>query len=70
MRQRADQPVEFPHDQHVAGLDEFEHLRQTGTVILRAGGMILEKVTGIDAGGQQRVALQVRTLPESDDTCM
>src|SRR3546814_15488348 len=62
VRQRATEPVEFPHHQHIAGSNELKRPRQAGTVILRARGTILKQVTRIDAGGEPPVALQVRAL--------
>ena len=59
---RTAEPVELPHDQHVARANEFERPRQARAVVLRAGSMILEQMPRIDAGGEQRIALWCQRL--------
>ena len=62
MRQRSAEPVQLPDDQAVAGSDESQRLGQAGTIAAAAGGPILEQVTLIDPGGEERVTLQVQNL--------
>ena len=62
MGQRSAQPIQLPDDQAVARSDECQRLGQTGTIATAAADTVLEQVTLIDAGGQQRVTLQVQHL--------
>src|SRR3954454_19285123 len=62
MRQRATEPVELPDHQHVTWWDELQSLGQARPVLFGAGGVVLEQVTHVDAGRQQRVSLQVGGL--------
>src|SRR3982750_821564 len=62
MRQRATEPIELPDHQHVTWLNELQSLGQAKPVIFSAGGVVLEQVTHVDAGRQQRVSLQVGGL--------
>src|SRR5712691_5458919 len=63
MRQRAAEPVQFPDDQAIAGLDVGERLLESWVIIPRPAGLIFKQLPRIDAGGEQGVALQVRRLP-------
>lgn len=63
MRQRAPQAIEFPYDQRIPGLQEVEADIQAGSIITGAGRLVLEQVSGVDAGTNQGVALQRRVLP-------
>ena len=62
MRQGSAEPIQLPDHQAIASADESKRLGQAGTVAAAAAGPILEQVTLIDAGGEQRVALQVQHL--------
>ena len=62
VRQRSAEPVQLPDDQAIAGSDERKRLGQTGTIAAATADPILEQVTLIDAGGEQRVTLQVQNL--------
>ncbi len=63
VRERAAESIQLPDNQDIARADELERLGQARSVVLGAGGVILEQLPGIDASGQQRIALQVRALP-------
>ena len=56
-------PVQLPDHQTVAGADEGERLAQASTIAATAAGPVFEKATFIDAGGKQRITLQVQHLP-------
>lgn len=60
--QKTAETIESPHHQRVAGLQEGEARFETGSIIPRAGNFVLEQVAGINAGGDQRIALQGRAL--------
>src|SRR5688572_22788285 len=62
MRQRAAEPVELPHHQHIAGLDKSERLGQARPAVFGTGRAVLKYVAHIDTGGHQRVTLQVGGL--------
>jgi len=61
--ERAPKSIKLPDDQYVAGTDELERFDQARSVVLRAGRVVLEQLSSIDASGQQGIALQVRALP-------
>ena len=62
MAQVAAEPVELPGDQDVALAQGLEAGGEAGTVVALAGGVVLVEIPGRHAGGQERVALQVRHL--------
>src|SRR5215210_2312211 len=62
MRQRAAEPVELPHHQHIAGLDKIERLGQARPAVFGAGRAVLKYVARIDTGRHKRVTLQVGGL--------
>ncbi len=63
VRQRSAEPVQLPDHQAVARPDESERIGQAGTIAATAAGPILEQVPLVDAGGEERVTLQVQHLP-------
>ena len=60
--QIAAQPVELPDDQRIALPQRLEAGGQAGPVIPLAGGGVFIEVPGIDACGEQGIALQVGDL--------
>jgi hypothetical protein len=58
----ATEPVELPDHERVPVPERFEAGGEPGTVVAAPGGVIVVEVVGIDAGGEQRVALQVGGL--------
>jgi hypothetical protein len=62
VRQGSSQPIQFPYNQAVAGLDEGERLGQACALAAVAAHPILEQVTFIDSGGKERVPLQIKSL--------
>src|SRR5690242_2814880 len=63
MRQRTAKAIELPDNQRIAGLEELEATLEAGTIVARARCLILEQVTGVDAGSDQGIALQSGALP-------
>jgi hypothetical protein len=61
VRQGSSQPIQFPYNQAVAGLDEGERLGQACALAAVAAHPILEQVTFIDSGGKERVPLQIKS---------
>jgi hypothetical protein len=61
--ERAPKSIKLPDNQYVAGTDERERFDQARSVVLRAGRVVLEQLSSIDASGQQGIALQVGALP-------
>jgi hypothetical protein len=62
MMQIVAQTVELPHQQGVTGAQRLQAAGQTGPVVPLARREVLVQVLGCDAGGKQRVALQVEDL--------
>jgi hypothetical protein len=54
--------VELPHHQDVAGVQELQAGFQPWPIIARARGLVLVKVPLVDAGGDQRIVLQIDRL--------
>jgi hypothetical protein len=63
MRKRSAKPVQLPNYQTVTGLNESKGTGQTGAIAAAPTGPIFEEVALINAGGDERVALQVKDLP-------
>ncbi len=62
MAQVAAESVKFPRHQRVAQPQRLETRLQTRPIVALAGGLVLVEVSGFDAGGEQRIALQVERL--------
>ncbi len=60
--QVAAEPVELPDDERVPVPERFEAGGETGAVVVASGGVVVVEVVGVDAGGEQRVPLQVDSL--------
>lgn len=58
----AAEPVELPHHEVVARLEIGDAGLQPGPVVPGSGGVVLVEVPVVDAGGHERVALQVDRL--------
>ena len=56
------EPVELPDHQGVPVPQGFEACRELGSVVFLSGGQVFVERAGVDAGGQERVALQVGGL--------
>jgi hypothetical protein len=56
-------PVQFPNYQTVPRLNESKGTGQTDAITVAPAGPIFEEVALINAGGDERVALQVKDLP-------
>ena len=54
--------VQLPDHQAIAWFDEGQRLGQASTITTAPGDPILEEVTRINTGGQQRITLQVEDL--------
>jgi len=62
MVQAPAEPVELPHDEGVALSQRLQAGGEAGPVITSARSQILVEPVGFDAGGEQRVTLQVEGL--------
>ena len=62
MAQVAPEPVELPGHQDIALAQRLEAGGEPGPVIALARGEVLVELAGLDAGGEQRIALQVEDL--------
>src|SRR4051794_396661 len=62
MAQVAVEPVEFPRHQRISLPQRFETRLQTRPIIALAGRLVLVEVSRFDAGGEQRVTLQIERL--------
>lgn len=63
MRQGAAEPIQFPHDQLIAGCEIFEAGPQARPVLASAGCLVGIEMPAIDAGCDQRIALKIDRLP-------
>ena len=62
MPQVASEPIEFPQHERVAGLQRLEAGEEARAGVVPAGGEILVDALGVNAGGEQRVALGSQRL--------
>ena len=60
--QVAAEPVEFSRHQRVALPQRLEARLQTRPIVALAGRLVLVEVSWFDAGGEQRIALQIERL--------
>jgi hypothetical protein len=58
----AAEPVELPDDERVAVAQRLEAGGETGTIVAIPGGAVVVELDCVDAGGEQRIALQVGGL--------
>lgn len=63
MRQGAAQAIQLPNDQRIAGFHIFQAGFQTGAIVTSARRLVRIKMSAIDAGSGQRVALKIDRLP-------
>ena len=60
--QVAAEPVEFPRHQRVALPQRLEAYFKTRPIVPLAGCLVLIEMSRFDAGGEQRIALQIERL--------
>jgi len=60
--ERAAKPVELPDDQHIVGAEVRQTRFQAQPIIACAGRAVLMQMAVIDAGKEERIALQVNGL--------
>ena len=65
MRLGAAEPIQFPHDQRIAGCEIFEAGPQARPVLASAGCLVGIEMPAIDAGCDQRIALKISSVEET-----